>query len=189
MHSLETCHIRYIEWPLPSGLLTMAERSSSSLKRVVLTSYLKIGSGLGEDPVLLNFLQAASELTHFELFFGRENVGDSLRYRTFRDGMVSTLLSKLTDDDDPSFLPKLESLTLKLPDITLNQRLVERVLEVVTTRRPTPHPLMQFRLIRRLPTVGAKSGEKFIVEPELLERIRFLEESQVEVVVGDDRRK
>ncbi|KAF9263946.1 hypothetical protein L218DRAFT_297842 [Marasmius fiardii PR-910] len=138
MHSLETCHIRYIEWPLPSGLLIMAERSSISLKRVVLTSYLKIGSGLGEDPVLLNFLQAASELTHFELFFGRENVGDSLRYRTFSDGMVSTLLSKLMDGDDLSFLPNIESLTLELPDVTLSQQLVEHVLEVVMTRRPMP---------------------------------------------------
>ncbi|KAF9264008.1 hypothetical protein L218DRAFT_1076893 [Marasmius fiardii PR-910] len=168
--SLLSCRIESIYRPLPTTLLTMVRRSSTSLKRLE----LKIWPywEMDHPSLMLDLLQAAPELTHFELTFDRDS-----RTRVVGD-TVTILLSKIKEGPH-DFLPKLSFLSVESRNITLNTQLAERVLEVVSSRRETSHPLMEFRI--RSTGRRVKKGS---VGAKVLERIRTLKEGGVRIVIG-----
>ncbi|KAG7093306.1 hypothetical protein E1B28_006989 [Marasmius oreades] len=188
MPSLETCDISHYAWPLPSELLDMVRRSSTSLKQLRLTLLDGWDACSSSDPLLLDILQAVPRLTDLELAVGEVPIEKIQPYTAFIDDMISALLSKFEDEPPDFFLPQLHYFSLVVPCATLNTELVKRVLEVVSARQGTSHPLTQFHLVRRS-DYGDKSQfkpERFVMERELLERIRMLDEGRVKVVIQDD---
>ncbi|KAF9260566.1 hypothetical protein L218DRAFT_906921 [Marasmius fiardii PR-910] len=180
--SLEFCDMYFPKWPVPSGLIAMIRRSSASLKHMILTSSLFWDNISSSDPTLFHVLQATSELTDFQFRFvggGPDLDGSRLG---LVDDVVSALFSKL-QDDSRQFLPKLGLLSLQFPFITLSTQLVKRVLEVVSARQITRHPLTDLRLVRGYG--GAQVETRYVVEPEILERIELLARSGVKVVIED----
>ncbi|KAG7093268.1 hypothetical protein E1B28_006951 [Marasmius oreades] len=182
MPSLEAFHIDYA-WPLPSTFLDMVRRSSISLKQIRLRLEQQDPTSFSGSPLLLDILQAAPKLTRFSFTLTRASSTTIRRYTAVVDDMVSALLSKF-EDGSPDFLPQLEYLSLELPYVTLNTQLVKRILEVVSARQRTFHPLAEFRFVRLYGGSQFKS-ERLVVEPELLERIRILDEGRVKVVIRD----
>ncbi|KAG7093267.1 hypothetical protein E1B28_006950 [Marasmius oreades] len=179
MPSLETRSFRHCAWHLPSALVDMVRRSSISLKQIRLTLMEGWRANSSGDPLLLDMLQAVPKLTSFELTLGGVATTKIRHYTTFVEEMASALLSKFKDKSR-DFLPQLEYFSLELPCVTLNMQLVERILEVAAARQRAPHPFSEFRLVRI--TDGTELDE-FVMGPELIERIRVLEESGVKVVV------
>ncbi|KAG7093313.1 hypothetical protein E1B28_006996 [Marasmius oreades] len=174
MPSLETCHIHYYATsPLPSVLIDMVRRSSISLKQIRLELLQEHSSSFRDSPLLLDILQAVPKLTRFELSLNT----------AFVDDIVSVLLSKF-EDGSPDFLPLLDYFSLELSYVTLNTQVVERILEVVSARQRTFHPLAEFRFTRFDEFTQVKP-ERFVMEPELIERIRILDEGHVKVVIQD----
>ncbi|KAG7093287.1 hypothetical protein E1B28_006969 [Marasmius oreades] len=181
MPSLETCDIQHGKWPLPSSFLTLVIRSSSSLKQITITVRLKrSGSNLSQDPLVFNVLQAAPQLTYFKLSVERAKGANIQPYHSLSDDLISTLLSELKDN--LAFLPKLGFLSLEFSDITLNAQVVVGVLEAVSARQLTPHPLTELRIVR---LSGTQVNEVFTIEPELLDRIKMLEQNRIKVVIED----
>ncbi|KAG7093294.1 hypothetical protein E1B28_006976 [Marasmius oreades] len=180
--SLEECNIQCRDWP-GSSFLDMVRRSSSSLKRMRLAVLQTLTSSLACSP-LFDVLQAASELTHFEFVMGRADNDHPTYLTLMANDMISTLFNRLQNDPN-TFLPKLNLLSLEFSHVTLNTQLVERVLEVVSARQLTLYPLKEFRLRVVRPVVGKKVGGKFVIGPELLERIRVLDESRIKVLFVD----
>ncbi|KAG7093309.1 hypothetical protein E1B28_006992 [Marasmius oreades] len=181
--SLETCHIHHYAWPLPSALLDMVRRSSTSLRKIRLTLVLlhDWDANSTRDPLLLDILQTVPKLTHFELTLGGVSIEDIRPI----DGMISALLSKF-EGKTPDFLPQLNYFFLELPWVTLDTELVKRILEVVSAGQGTSHPLAEFHFVRRSSYVGESwFKSEFVMERELLERIRMLDESRVKVVIQD----
>ncbi|KAG7093298.1 hypothetical protein E1B28_006980 [Marasmius oreades] len=177
--SLKECNIQCRDWP-GSSFLDMVRRSSSSLKRMRLTVLQTLTSSPCSP--LFDVLQAASELTHFEFVMGRADNDHPTYLTLMANDMISTLFNRLQNDPN-TFLPKLNLLSLEFSHVTLNTQLVERVLEVVSARQLTLYPLKEFHLVR--PAVGKKVGGKFVIGPELLERIRVLDESRIKVLFVD----
>ncbi|KAF9263963.1 hypothetical protein L218DRAFT_958798 [Marasmius fiardii PR-910] len=181
--SLESCEIILDKLPLPYGLLAMVRQSSPSLQNLEIHSLLRGGTVLSQDSLLFDVLQAASGLAHFHLFlFGM--IGSEVETSSdgpYMDDMISTLLLKLKDDPC-NFLPRIKTLRLELPHITLDTQLVERSLDMVRARQLTSHPLTDFRLSRLRDTPAL---EEFVVGSEILQEMQMLEESGIKVVVGD----
>ncbi|KAG7093280.1 hypothetical protein E1B28_006963 [Marasmius oreades] len=184
MLSLEICHIHHYAWPLPSALLDMVRRSSTSLKQLRLTLMDDWDAKSSRDPLLLDILQAVPKLTHFELTLGRVSIEEIKPYNPFIDDIISALLSKFEDESPDFFLPQLHYFSLVVPCATLNTELVKRILQVVSARQCSSHPLAEFHFVRRYEGLQFKS-ERFVMERELLERIRMLEEGRVKVVIQD----
>ncbi|KAG7093269.1 hypothetical protein E1B28_006952 [Marasmius oreades] len=184
MPSLETCFIHRCTWLLPSALVDMVRRSSISLKQITLELRQEDPNSC-RDPLLLDMLQAVPKLARFELTLGGVSSTKIRRRKAaaFTDDMVSALLSKF-ENGPPGFLPQLECLSLELPYVTLNTQLVKRILEVVSARQRTSHPLAEFRFVRLGPYPKAES-ETLVMKPELVKRIRMLDEGHVKVVIQD----
>ncbi|KAF9263979.1 hypothetical protein L218DRAFT_987332 [Marasmius fiardii PR-910] len=182
MPSLEECKIRCYDWPEPSSLLFLARRSSASLKRMEINLRSDKFGNIPSRTILLDFLQHVQSLTHFTLLLETIHEEYWQDYHFSFSDMTLTLFSKLKDDS-PAFLPKLEFLSLVIPDTTPNTEHLKLMLEIVSARQLTSHPLRDFRLV----CVRSQSGEDFVLEPEMVERIRFLEESRRIKVVIEDR--
>ncbi|KAF9263996.1 hypothetical protein L218DRAFT_901303 [Marasmius fiardii PR-910] len=183
MPSLEKCFVECTRFSLPSSLLTMVQRSSTTLTNFTIRYYGLITTQTLE--FLFNLLQEASELTDFELILGGiPGRRDKSHYRSRVNEWVSTLLSKFKERPQVrDFLPKLGDLKLELPYVTLNTELMERVFEVVSARQKTSYSIRDFYLVRH--TREIPDDEEFIIEPEVLKRIKLFRESGIEVVVGD----
>ncbi|KAF9250004.1 hypothetical protein L218DRAFT_968670, partial [Marasmius fiardii PR-910] len=169
--SLISCRIESTESPLPTMFLTMIRRSSTSLKRLELT----VKWGANHPSLMLDILQAAPELTHFKLFLGLDLLPQ------VAEDAVTILLSKVKEGPH-NFLPKLSSISVEGWSITLSTQLAERVLETVSSRRETYHPLMEFQLVR---WQRRRFTGWFVLEPRLLERMRVLEEGGVSIIIED----
>ncbi|KAF9263981.1 hypothetical protein L218DRAFT_999136 [Marasmius fiardii PR-910] len=186
--SLQSFSIEYPEWPLPSALLEMIQCSSKSLEMMCirLTPWWKAVSS--QDSLLLDILQATPEVTDFKLFLEESLDASGADGRTFVGEMVSPLVSE-PEDKLHYFLPKLGSITLKLPNYLIDAQLVRRFIEVVSARQCTPHPLRDVRLVHfeneNSTLEGEEEEEGFEIsdEPELLEKLRELEDGGAKVVV------
>ncbi|KAG7093290.1 hypothetical protein E1B28_006972 [Marasmius oreades] len=179
--SLKECNIQCRDWP-GSSFLDMVRRSSSSLKRMRLAVLQTLTSSPCSP--LFDVLQAASELTQFGFVMGRADNDHPTYLTRMANDMISTLLNRLQNDPN-TFLPKLNLLSLEFSHVTPNTQLVERVLGVVSARQLTLYPLKEFRLRVVRPVVGKKVGGEFVIGPELLERIRVLNEGQIKVAFED----
>ncbi|KAG7093286.1 hypothetical protein E1B28_006968 [Marasmius oreades] len=178
MPALESCSVRYEERALPSGLLAMVRRCSTTLKRIAFSSRV---------PLLFDLVQAASELTHFQLYLGSSPFADSTatvcdsedgrRCRPIVDDMLSTLLLKLRDDPHP-FPSNLDFLSLILPYFTQHTTSGAHVGGVVG-KTANSSSLKEFHTA--FLWVG-REGNEDVIGPELLERIRVLEKSGIRVV-------
>ncbi|KAF9263985.1 hypothetical protein L218DRAFT_999140 [Marasmius fiardii PR-910] len=166
--SFISCHIQSTELPLPATSLTIVRRSSTSLKRLGL---IRPCWGANHPSLILDLLQAAPELTHFELTFDLDSRPQVV------DDTVTILLSKIKEGPH-DFLPKLGSLFVDSWDITLTTQLAERVLETVSSRRETSHPLVELR-------IGRRGLGRWFLKPKVLERIRVLKEGGVRIVIAD----
>ncbi|KAL0564145.1 hypothetical protein V5O48_017911, partial [Marasmius crinis-equi] len=97
------------------------------------------------------------------------------------DTFLGTVLSILEAERK---LPKLESLSIHLWDLTLESDVVERVLKVALKRQSMPSVTApkEIRLVR----VAKKAGAKFVLEPALTESVRQLgRQSGIRVVIED----
>ncbi|KAL0572783.1 hypothetical protein V5O48_009178 [Marasmius crinis-equi] len=186
MPSLVTLRLDCEDWP--PELLIVAERSPL-LERVTLTFEITFV----EDPLpLAPFLQSVGNLKNFELNTPWvSDVTSDSDEDIASDGPVqwsNKVLSTLLDDlrirpNSPVPLPKLESLILRLSDITLNSEVVERVLEMVRERHSTSRPLLKELSLVRDTTCG--SGTLFPYS-EAVEKIREVESIfGVKVVIAE----
>ncbi|KAF9263936.1 hypothetical protein L218DRAFT_999099 [Marasmius fiardii PR-910] len=188
---LETCHICCNVWPPPRALETILQQSSAPLKRVSLSVATDIYMESYQDGHLLDL---PDSLTHLELSFGKLGDSNSFYCTPIIDATVSTLLSRL-ENHSPLFLPNLSVFSFSTPFMTLNAQVVENVLRVVSARQSLKLcTLTNFRLMRfRVPSTAAAgigwkldSQPEFEIQPDMLERIRVLEEEHgVKVVIKD----
>ncbi|KAJ8090231.1 hypothetical protein PM082_018827 [Marasmius tenuissimus] len=171
------------EWPL--HLTHLLEKCSSSLRRIEITQVLEgrqlPGSAIRDH--IIGLLQSLPHLRHLELFFGEKRPVGLPIFRssipqdlTPVDDLLWSLLSKLGMLGSPALLPKLESLSLSFSDITLNDKITENILNLVSRRLETSSPLKDFCLTRR-------DAEAFTPSPPLVERINTLKQQGVNVVV------
>ncbi|KAL0563765.1 hypothetical protein V5O48_018299 [Marasmius crinis-equi] len=168
--SLTSFELRCHDWP-PS-LATLAERSPL-LESVSLTIRSPASADFSLRP-LFTFLHALPELKHVELCMGRFDSPSGLG-----DDMLAILLAHLETKSKIVF-PKLESLSLRLSDLTLDTETVEKVSKVVSERRSVSPTLKEFCLLRD-PTLDLAREmlgapyERFVLEPALAGRLRDLE--------------
>ncbi|KAF9263983.1 hypothetical protein L218DRAFT_1076880 [Marasmius fiardii PR-910] len=158
--SLESCEIALDKWPLPYGLLVMIRQSSPSLKKLKLDLLPRGSADFSRDSRLFDVLQAASGLAHFELSLDFNAVRKSSG-GPHLDLMTSTLLLKL-ETYPFCFLPRIKTLHLGLPYITLDTQLMERLLDVVRAKQLASHPLTDFRLVRGRPVGLRDYTEKLL---------------------------
>ncbi|KAF9263956.1 hypothetical protein L218DRAFT_298407 [Marasmius fiardii PR-910] len=179
MASLETCNIRNVPWDLPPGLLTLAQRASLSLRQLSLTLRTRSGEDSHSNIPLFEVLQVTCELTNLELFLMDSHNRQS--HRPLVNDQLSKLLIKLRRDH-PSFLPKLNRLYLRGSCMTtLTMHIVQDILGALSAWQLTSHPLTDVCLMRI-----SYGIEQLVICPDVLERIRILEEeSGIKVVIKD----
>ncbi|KAL0565063.1 hypothetical protein V5O48_016969 [Marasmius crinis-equi] len=166
--SLVSLDLSCREWP--SLLLTMVARSPL-LEKVTLTIRRPPQTDTVSAYPVISIMRSLPRLTHFELRMG------PMRTQTHthlgRD-ILSTVLSSLVVDPSPTS-PKLEHLSFRLSDITLDSELIEGVLERIQTvmESSRPRPLKGFSLYR-IYTKDSPEVE-FELEDALRERMWDLE--------------
>ncbi|KAL0574259.1 hypothetical protein V5O48_007688 [Marasmius crinis-equi] len=189
--SLISFELQCDDWP---PLLSLLAERSPLIERVILTIRSPSSMTSTSHP-LFAFLQALSSLKYVEVHTGisdsfsslPDDNGDHPPVR-LGDAFLRGVLSGL--ELEHSF-PKLEFLSLRLSDLTLDSDVVESVLEAVLTRHlmPSVTVLKEFRLFRDSALVRdaiEDPGAKFVLAPALADRIRqFGRDPGIRVVIED----
>ncbi|KAL0565806.1 hypothetical protein V5O48_016215, partial [Marasmius crinis-equi] len=181
--SLVSLDLSCVDWP--PLLLAMVERSPL-LEQVILTIRSPAENDASSYPVI-PLMRSLPHLTHFELRFGPKPL---LRQenRPLGQNVLSTVLSDLAVKPNSSALPSnLEHLSFRLSDITLDTKLVERVLgeawnvmQSYSGSRPLKDLCVYRNYTKNSPEV------KFKPEPALVEKIEELKRRfGVRLVVGE----
>ncbi|KAL0570009.1 hypothetical protein V5O48_011956 [Marasmius crinis-equi] len=165
MPSLASFTLSCCGWP--ESLSTLAKRSPL-LRRVQLNNPdvddVDISSTIDS---LNSFLYSLPYLMQLELHMATLTTWKTSSC-VLSDGLLSTLLSGLRlFPNRPSHLPKLDTIRLRLPDVTLDTKVVEEVLEVVKHRHSESSPMKQISVYRH--------GEKVLLQPATVGRIREVE--------------
>ncbi|KAL0570007.1 hypothetical protein V5O48_011954 [Marasmius crinis-equi] len=177
--SLISLELQCEDWP-PS-LPTLAQQSTS-LERVKLTITESAACPDMNTHPITTFLQYLPRLTRVELLMTSKStyvvqpVGGFVRPQ-HSDDVLSTILSGLQiPPDNRVLLSKLESISLRLSDLTMNSQVVEKMLEVVKERYSASRPVKEFLLYYGLSfSENRDEKEKFVLEPKIVEKIREAE--------------
>ncbi|KAL0577421.1 hypothetical protein V5O48_004561 [Marasmius crinis-equi] len=178
---LTSFEIQCDDWP--SSLSMLAERSPL----IQSASLTVLAPGTTSLAVYhwFKFLRSFSNVKHVKLHTGNPDPPRYLNW--FGDDNLAMGLANLKKGSKLAF-PKLESLSLRLSDLTLDTITVEKVLKKVLERCSVSPTLKEFHLFRHTASKRVKgaSDERFVLEPALVGKIRGLEQDYgVSVVIGD----
>ncbi|KAL0575251.1 hypothetical protein V5O48_006716 [Marasmius crinis-equi] len=173
-------------WPHP--LLAML-KSATILRKVSLS--LTCSDTISSTYGLYDLLKQTPNLTHFEFSLSRDRGRYSgvRAYRARADALISEVFFELGSRPD-TFLPKVQCLSLRVMDITLNKETVSNVIGVAKLRGESHgagsgNDRCSLKSLRLARFRVSPLEPEFILDDLLVSRIGELEKSGVKVIVED----